>query len=455
MIDSNLTPGIEFAPFQNEFMKQFLAEMEPGSAHLLVGPVGSGISTVIAATISELARMGRVRRILVLAPSVALATHLVYRLEDGGLASTALDGRAFRLLREQLGNTPGDWPEGAYAMTTHLAKHPDVQDVLTAAKWDLVVVDEAHDLSGQGLQLVEALIDQKKAPSLLMATHVESEGTRAFAERAIVVDWTQAFTAYWSGQQERDKPLLVHEFRTYHRTDEEMDLAEEVEYVARELEDRKRCQILRARAESSISSLEDMLVRWMDNPEMSSGDKEHVEQLLDHVEELGVDSRLEYFISLVDEVFGAGARHVAVFCENRVTLNYLVAAVDRIETPRFELHTGMTYPDRLSLLSRFEEQGGLLMTTTAALKALSFNFVGVVIHYDLPQGKNTLTPRAARYKRLSRNLPCTVYFLEPETLAFENEFLGVRMTRAMDPNFGTLTPEKIDEILSNTGDDEV
>ena len=430
MTDVELRADPRYTPYQQEFLKRFVAEVEPGSVHLLLAPVGTGKSFAMAGTISELAQMRCLRRALVLAPAV-LAAQWAYLLERRGLDPVFVDGRVLRMLREQLGNTPDDWPQGVYSMSIDLAKRPDVRELVFAVAWDLVVVDDAHALSSQRLQLVEALVEKENPPSLLMATDVQSEGTRAFTERATLIDWNDAVAEFRSRQEEGANPLLVRVTRTYRRSDEEVTIATGVVDNARQL-GQLRGMVLLRRAASSISSLEDSLVRWVEEPKGGFEHIEALEELLQRIEQLRVDSRLECFKGLVEEIVGAGARHVVTFCEYRSTLGYLAAAVEQLGGAEFGLHGGMTDERRREAVSRFEAEGGLLITTAAASEGLSLNFVEAAIHYDLPMSPTAFAQREGRYHRYGRNLPCTVYFFEDETGALPLEDLLLRMVRKLD-----------------------
>ena len=141
-------PDPRYTPYQEEFFRRFVSDIQPGSVHFLVAPVGTGKSFAMAGTISELARTHRTRRTLLLAPAI-VATLWADLLERRGSQPVVVDSRVLRLLREQLGDTPDDWPEGIYSLSIDLAKRPDVREFVCAVAWDLVVVDEAHGLSGQ------------------------------------------------------------------------------------------------------------------------------------------------------------------------------------------------------------------------------------------------------------------------------------------------------------------
>jgi superfamily II DNA/RNA helicase len=98
----------------------------------------------------------------------------------------------------------------------------------------------------------------------------------------------------------------------------------------------------------------------------------------------------------------------------------------------------MTDERRRETISRFEVEGGLLITTTTALKGLELNYVEAAIHYDLPMSPKEFYVRESRYHRYGRDLPCTVYFLEDESRALPMEGFLIRMIRKMDLDTGNL-----------------
>ena len=427
MTNAEPRADIRYTPYQKEFFKRFVDEIGPGSVHLLLAPVGTGKSFAMAGTIGELARTGRLRRVLVLVPA-ALAPQWAYLLKGWGQDATVVQSRTIRVLREQLGSTPDNWPEGLYAMSIDLAKRADVRMVLSAATWDLVVVDEAHGLSGQRLQLVENLARMTHAPALLLATRTPDKGVTTLVSKAAIIDWRESVAAFRATSAAGAREMLVRAKRTYRRTVEEAAIAWQVIECARQL-GRLRGMVLLQRASSSISSLEDSLVRWVETSEQSTDVRDMLEGLLEQVEQLRTDSRLDCFQRLVEELVQSGVKHVVAFCEYRATLDYLAAAIERLDFADFGLHSGMADVQRRETSAQFEADGGLLITTGAASEGLSLNFVEAAIHYDLPMSPDGFAQREGRYHRFGRNLPCTVYFFEDEIGALPLEGLLMHMMR--------------------------
>lgn len=418
-------------PYHAAFIRRFVSEMRPGSLHLLRAPLGTGVSVAVVGCMSELVGAGRIHRSLVLSPRVALSAQWASRLESQGLASVMMDGRSLRLLVERVGNSPGGWPGGAYCMTIQLATRPGVQELVSAVAWDLVVVDEAHVQSNVGAHFLEMLVENQNPPSVLLLANARSAGTLELNEKATTIDWTESVAEFRQRREQTSGVMLVRETRIYRRTDEEVEIAAAAVAIARDLGDLRGLLFL-GRAASSSIELENMLVRWLDEPQTATSHGAAFEDMLARVEALRVDSRLACFLALVEELLRAGTRHVVAFCEYRSTLDYLAAAVERFDFPRFTFHAGMDVGRRDQSVSRFVADGGLLITTAAASDGLSLSFVDAAIHYDLPMTPAAFAHIEGRYTGYDRNRSCTVYFLEDERGALPLEKVLLRMVSKSD-----------------------
>ena len=456
------TADIQYTPYQEATLTQLLEEVGPGSAHLLVAPVGTGKTFALAGGIAKMVAAGKASRVLILSPAM-LVPQWAYLLEQRTVAATAIDGRALRLLQVDDEAGGGSWPEAAYVMSIDLAKRREAAASLMDVEWDLVVVDEAHGLSGQRLDLFQRLVGSPLRPAALLATHAGTEPVLDFVRAgATVIDWRSAVREF----RERSsamRPEMRRVTLAYRRTAEECALAEGVSEAARGFlaqggASRVRGFSLLKSYSSSIAALENLLVRWVEQGETAAGDDlegrfelllddspggdvggevsspstEAAEDLLEAVEALESDSRLASFSALLDRLVRDGARHGVAFCEYRTTLDYLAAAVERSDYVDFTIHGGMTAAQREATLREFESKGGLLITTAAASKAFSLNFVEAAIHFDLPFNPAAFAEREGRYHRYGRELPCTAYFFEDTSGALGVEGLLLKMVQKVD-----------------------
>ncbi|MCA9671391.1 MAG: DEAD/DEAH box helicase [Myxococcales bacterium] len=402
-----------YTSYQREFFERFVSKVDRGSIHLLLAPIGTGKSFVTAGSIAELLRIGRLRRVLIMSPA-ALASQWAYMLGDIGCDTAVVDGRALRLLLEQVGSSFNDWPIGSFSMSIDLGKRPPVHDAIVRVPWDLVVVDNAHALGGQRLQLIEDFAARENAPALLLlAANNLSRGTAAFVDQAIVVDWTAAINEIRGPVEERLHRVTCR----YSLANDELTVMRGVCECALKLEPFRGLLLLH-RAASSVSTLEETLLRWLADCADSSDSTlaDAFGDLLDDVEQLRVDSKLDCFQALIQELIGDQTRHVVAFCEYRATLEYLAAAVERLEFPDYRLHGGLSAGQRADVLDRFERDGGLLVTTGAS-ETVSLGYVDAAIHYDLPLSAAAFAQREGRYDRFGRRGRCSVFFFEDEAQA--------------------------------------
>jgi superfamily II DNA or RNA helicase len=409
-----------FTTYQSAFFHRFVAELGAGSVHLLVAPPGTGKSFTIAATISELVGAGRLRRTLVLSPA-ALVAQWADSFRERGRDLSVLDGRAFRLLRERTGHAVRDWPEGVYAMSIDLAKRPDVQDLLVGVPWNLVAIDEAHSLVGERRRLIERMASRPLPPAILLSTATPIVLAESFASGARLIDWTEAVKSYFAN--ENAALQVAREVRTYRRSGEEIAVAEIVLTAVRQIEQQK-AMILLQRAASSVRSVEDTLVRWLESGE-ATPDRLTLEPILIAVEQLRRDSKLDCLVNLARELLGKRRKHIVVFAEYVSTMEYVAAAVEGLGADVYQLFGNLPDEQRYELFTTFANQGGILVTTSAS-QAFSLSFVQAAVHYDLPFSATAFVEREASYQRYGRLVSCTVYFLRDEAEALPAEELVLR-----------------------------
>jgi hypothetical protein len=414
-----------FVGYQADFLHRIASEMHSGSLHLLVAPVGSGKSFAIAGSLVELMRVGCLKRVLVLAPGAMLAAQWTCLVNQMGGDSVTVDSGVFRLMREKIGGVPSAWPQGVYVMSVDLAKRVGVKDLLGAVDWDLVIVDEAHGLSGQRLDFVRGLAGESEGPALLLATHMRNGVCAAISNGAHVIDWNETLNDLRSRVGSPDSSL-VRVTKTYHRSEEEAEVARDVLRMARTLGATKGMMLLR-RASSSVMALENTLMRWVESPISPSLHAPNIERLLQSVEQLHVDSKLECFKQLIHDLHGGGVEHSVAFTEFMGTIECVAAALDDSDLPIFLLHGGLTSQEHAQILDSFKLQGGLLLTTVAAIKSVEVKLVNAVIHYDLPMSPDAFAVRENQFYNYFREGAGAAYLLQDEVGAYPLDAVLARL----------------------------
>lgn len=419
--------------YQEEFLRTFTAEAGPGSRHMLIAPVAFGKAFAIAAAVGELMDRGDVRRVLLLAPSSVLVHQWRQLFDNWGRRAAVMDERAVRALRDRLEDRPEQLPPGLYLMTAALARRPDIAVFFAGGDWDLLILDEvAVDETDLGADLLSA----DPGPGLLLTTSWEHH--RPALKRLRVIDWRPAASAMEEELSGRSSPLLTREVFRYRRAAEEVALIEKVASRAKGLGAEEGIKLLQAAA-SSVTALENELLS------MASSDE--TERLLTLIADLRTESRIERFVTAVEDLAG-GKRtadptareggttrspHVVAFTEYRATSDLLYAAVADLDVPAYPLYEEMADEYLNLFYTRFRAEGGLLIVPGAAASGLPLDFVSTVIHYDLPLHPAAFVRREGRYRRYRMGRPCRVIFLEDESRSHPLENLLLERVLHLDP----------------------
>ena len=430
MTTANGLPPTTYTPYQQALIDQLLKEVGPKSAHRLVAPTGAGKSFGIAGAVAALVEAGRASRVLVLSNRSVLLAQWIQLFDRCDVKAIMLDGRSIRVMRNEFTHCRS-FPEGVFTMSIGLAERDDVREWVSALPWDFVVIDDAHALADQGRELVLALLAKPSPPGVLLATSISDEDSNQLVEEAVDIDWREAVERFLQEQGVASGHEVSLLTRAYRRTPAEVALAKEVVATARQLDPLRGMTLLRLAA-SSVLSLEESLIRQVGAVEPDTEDLQVLESLLDSVEGLSADSKLDCLKALVSELSQSGIRHAVLFCDYQATFNYLRSAVRDLDLADLAIHNGMTIVARANAFSRFQEDGGFLITTPEASQFLSMSFVEAVVHYDLPLSSRAFAERVSRYRRYGRSIACTAYCLEDETGALPIEAIQLQIARVPD-----------------------
>jgi len=423
------SPPTNYTSYQQALIEQLLEEAGPGSAHRLVAPVGAGKSSGIAGAVTALVKKGRVSRVLLLSPA-ALMEQWTYVLSECGQDAIMLNGFSIRAMRNQFVHGMG-FPEGVFTMSIDLMMREDVREWVFLLPWDYVVIDEAHRVTNQSREFVRALLERPSPPGLLLSTAEDDVDTYKWAKEIVEIDWRVAVRKLIEeqgyGLKYEDKLVTCN----YRRTPEEVDLAHGVTALARQLGPLDGMKLLQQAASSALS-LDEFLNSQVAAAGLDTRNLQVLESLLESVEGLSVDSKLDRMRALVGELSQTGIRHSVLFCEYQATLDYLRSAVQDLELADLAIHSGMTVEAREHTFSQFQEDGGFLIATSAASQFLSMSFVEAVIHYDLPLSSRAFSERVGLYLGFGRSIACNTYCLEDETGALPIEAIQLQIARVPD-----------------------
>lgn len=419
---------------------------------LLRGDVGLGKGTALIALANRLLQERPTARVLLVVPGSALRAQFVEKFREAGIPTLSVDRYRFR---EMLDSTPGSefWPTGIVAvLTREFARQEDIRNALANTRWDLLIVDEAHQFRGILARDVVRQVGES-SDRIILATLPTLELPDAFPEdSATVVEWRREQVVDHDGNPLDTMPRpLLHEVH-YDLSSTELSLAETVRELCRTLETGTTQQALIARSwlrslQSSPAalearlqrivdirnraahgvepllelpeedSIEDQLGGWLDLPTAEKAAAIAV-RLVQEIEGLGSDSKLSAFGALLNRIEApkAASTRICVFTEFAATLFYVAAEVENLGSASRLLHGRMSNEDRQSALTKFSGDGGILMATRAALsEGDALGEVTDLVMYDVPDGKDALQQVLGRFDRFGRRTQLNVHTFVPSS----------------------------------------
>jgi hypothetical protein len=199
----------------------------------LRGDVGLGKSAALVALASRLLREQPTARALVVVPAAALRAHWVEMLRLAGTPTLSVDRYQFRAL---LDSTTGEevWPSGVVAVINRdFARQEDIRAALANVRWDLLIVDEAHQF-GENLGRELLRLVGESSERIVLATVPHLEIPDAFSETsATVVQWRRDRVVDDDGVPLDVIPRpRLHEIH-FNLSPAELDLAETVRGLSR------------------------------------------------------------------------------------------------------------------------------------------------------------------------------------------------------------------------------
>lgn len=472
-------------PHQAEFAEKFFAEDSARKQVLLSAP-GMGKRFVSAALVAHAVEAESAKRVLILTPSplVAMWQDVVQRAAP----NSAVISANIRKLRElEMKGTNSLWPEAAVIVTSiDMAARSDIAGRFADTQWDLIVVDEAHRLNPQTqrFQLVAHLLDRCPAARVLLV-RANSPRQRPRRDGQPDVVLRDAAITEWSRESVRGHdgaalfPETHFEWIVYERQAEESRILDTLQELLRTAAQtgpvaRMQAATLLQTASSSLFALEQRLRRLnqprkdiaqgigatgegdedtnevpFDVPQADVSprelllDSDSISRLLQMLEGVEADSKLEALLSLLSraELTGEPAQRVCVFTKYADTAPYLEAALSEQYGNVLILTSRQSYSEWEHVLSRFENDGGILIATEVIPATMPE--VAAVIFYDLPLNPLVLEERIGQFIRVGRREPVRVFAFTDGS----NSFAVERLQRHLAEHREVLTEPELQRRL--------
>ena len=440
-------------PHQTALLNTFF---NPTSERVVVlrGDVGLGKSVALVALAGRLLRERPTARALFLVPG-ALRSQFVEMLRRENTPTLSVDRYLFR---EMLDSTTGGdfWPTGIVAVVgREFARQEDILNALAKTRWDLLIVDEAHQFMGTfATNVLRRVVESSERIVLATRPNLKlpdgmTEGTTTF------LHWRHDQVVGYDGRLLDTMPRpLLHEI-PFSLSDTELNSRELVNELARILEANssqqgliarslRRClgsspaalesalqRLLRGLAtdylepllestEEGVAASEEDVLEAQSDSKMDRLDAEKAGiamRALQQIDAIGGDSKLAAFVGLVGQLNGvtAPARRICVLTDYRATLYYLAAG---IEGPPWGLacrllHGDMNADDRHRSLALFSSAGGILVATTAVTEGVNLRDVTDLVLYDLPNSEPVLWRVLGQFDRFLRVTQLNVHVFVP------------------------------------------
>lgn len=439
--------SVQLLPHQIALVEAFF---DPNSKRVIVlrADVGLGKSTALVALVARLLRERPTTRVLLLAPH-GLQVQFVDQLRSADVPALSVDRYQFR---EMIESASGQemWPAGAVSvLSREFARQEDVAQALAATRWDLLIVDEAHQFRGSlTAEVLRRVGEVSNRVVLSTATLLSSEVPGGFPVDDIAfVQWRRDQIVDFNGTLLDSIPRPLVRIVSFTLTPAELSLAAAVSELSQVFEAGTMQRHLIARSllrslQSSPAALESALARLRNRaahgvePLFELADDEPrddkpesytdlslipevlriASQALDLLEAAGSDSKLGALVALLGhiEALKAQSTRICVLTEYVSTLFYLGAEIESLGKTSYPYHGGMTAESRQNCLARFYAgvSGGILTATRAAMSpGVEFSKVTDLVLYDVPGSSAALQQILGRFDRFGRSTQLNVHIL--------------------------------------------
>ena len=466
----NKSPSIEYfrdkglLPFQADFAVTFLMNEEKPYWQL-ASPVGTGKTRVVGAIIVHELEGAVKKRFLFLSPAPLLnqwqsqISEMISSVRQD-VKALIIDRKTYLELESRVPVGENPWPDMTIIlMSIDLAKREDMAGNLVRVKWDLVIIDESHVLTGQKGNFLKRLIKSGAVIRVLLLTAFPSDKLEGIATKTFnlqdIVDWNgqPLYPSY-------KKTVMMIDFE---RSIGEKGILDDLGEFVRELARLKPYgkfqgwMLLRA-ASSSMYALEEslrrLLVSWrtMRNKiahgipwtkeDLEKGQKDlmlgldegevsedisgrltiqskkfmdlykKLEALLDRTEEIQTDSKLDSLLTYLKSYYsGKRNAHLCTWTSFRNTAEYLMSSLEDLDIPVYVLTGSLNVDERSRRLDLFRIDGGILISTDAMFEGVALPFVDECINYDIPLNLPKLEQSWSRFLRIGRKSDFRMVFM--------------------------------------------
>ena len=210
--------AMDVVPYQLDPARQALRQ--PRQRILIADAVGLGKTLEAGILVSELIARGRGRRILVLAVKSMLTQFQKEFWNRFTIPLTRLDSIGIQRVRSRIptSHNPFHYYDKAIISIDTLKQDAEYRTYLEQAYWDVIVIDEAHNVADRGTGSLRSRLARllaRRSDALVMLSATPHDGrARSFASLMNMLDATAiADPDDFSPEDFRDKGLVIRRFK--------------------------------------------------------------------------------------------------------------------------------------------------------------------------------------------------------------------------------------------------
>ncbi len=486
--------AMDFVPYQLDPAIQAL--QQPRQRILIADAVGLGKTMACGIIVSELIRRGRGKRILVLAVKSMLTQFQKEFWSRFTIPLVRLDSIGIQRVRTQIptNHNPFYYYDRAIVSIDTLKQDTEYRTYLESAFWDIIVIDEAHNVaqrgkgSSQRARLANLLSGRSDTLIMLSATPHDGQA-RSFASLMNMLDPTAIANPDNYGPNDI-KGLFIRRFKkdiqdqvqkafkerkinnaycqASHAEEIAFDLLTDLAFE--KLDQRKGAgQLFKTTLEKSLLSspaaclmtIDNRIKRLQkDNHHQTLTDITQLKAFADAVEQITPDqfSKYQKLLSVIkDKGFETGKSHdqrLVIFTERIETLHFLHQHLRNDlnlgDKQIAILHGSMSDMDQQLVVENFgkeEQPVRLLIASDVASEGINLHFLcHHLIHFDIPWSLMVFQQRNGRIDRYGQEK-------KPYILYLVNQSDNTKIKG--DMRILELLIKKDDEAVKNIGDPSV
>lgn len=210
--------AMDLVPYQLDPARQALRQ--PRQRILIADAVGLGKTLEAGILVSELIARGRGRRILVLTLKSMLTQFQKEFWNRFTIPLTRLDSVGIQRVRSRIptNHNPFYYYDKAIISIDTLKQEAEYRTYLEQAQWDIIVIDEAHNVADRGTGALRSKLARllaRRSDTLIMLSATPHDGrARSFASLVNMLDATAIPDPDdYSAEDFRDKGLVVRRFK--------------------------------------------------------------------------------------------------------------------------------------------------------------------------------------------------------------------------------------------------